>query len=140
MKKFLRQADIELFVARNTLLGNLRQPFIVAFGTGGVARVEACHGVQHEGRVFRGSPRHLPSYDAPVESEAAQFIIDQARNREEARDRLKALILTYLRRGGFEVQVNVVDGDTLRAARTGGDLSTVPSVRPLKTWREHEQW
>ncbi len=30
---------------------------------------------------------------------------------------LKALILTFLRRGGFEVQVNVVDGETLKAAR-----------------------
>lgn len=30
---------------------------------------------------------------------------------------LKALILTYLRRGGFEVQVNVVDAETLKAAR-----------------------
>jgi trans-4-hydroxy-L-proline dehydratase len=29
---------------------------------------------------------------------------------------LKALILTYLRRGGFEVQVNVVDATTLKAA------------------------
>ena len=31
---------------------------------------------------------------------------------------LKALILTYLQRGGFEVQVNVVDAETLKAART----------------------
>ena len=37
-------------------------------------------------------------------------------------DGLKALILTYLRRGGFEVQVNVVDGDTLRAAREQPEL------------------
>ena len=36
-----------------------------------------------DGRVFRGSPRHLLSFEEPVESEAAQFIIDQARNREE---------------------------------------------------------
>jgi len=43
---------------------------------------EAC-GVPHERRVFRGSPEHLPSYDKPVASEAAQFIIDQARNRED---------------------------------------------------------
>jgi inosine-uridine nucleoside N-ribohydrolase len=43
---------------------------------------EACH-EPHEGRVFHGSTEHLPSYDKPVESEAAQFIIDQARNRED---------------------------------------------------------
>ncbi|MBM1221260.1 nucleoside hydrolase [Ponticoccus sp. SC2-23] len=43
---------------------------------------EACH-ERHEGRVFRGSPEHLPSYDKPVDSDAAQFIIDQARNRED---------------------------------------------------------
>lgn len=43
---------------------------------------EAC-GEDPGGRVFRGSPRHLPSYDEPVDSEAAQFIIDQARNRED---------------------------------------------------------
>jgi formate C-acetyltransferase len=30
---------------------------------------------------------------------------------------LKALILTFMRRGGFEVQVNVVDGEVLKAAR-----------------------
>lgn len=42
---------------------------------------DAC-GAPSEGKVFRGSPEHLPSYDRPVESEAAQFIIDQARDRE----------------------------------------------------------
>ncbi len=36
---------------------------------------------------------------------------------------LKALILTYLQRGGFEVQVNVVDGETLKAARAPRALS-----------------
>ena len=36
-----------------------------------------------EGRVFRGSPAHLSSYDHPIESDAAQFIIDQARKRED---------------------------------------------------------
>jgi len=36
---------------------------------------------------------------------------------EEGFEGLKALILTYLQRGGFEVQVNVVDGETLKAAR-----------------------
>ena len=35
---------------------------------------------------------------------------------------LKALILTYLQRGGFEVQVNVVDGETLKAARARPEL------------------
>ncbi|MBN1247893.1 MAG: hypothetical protein JXC32_09560 [Anaerolineae bacterium] len=35
---------------------------------------------------------------------------------------LKALILTYLQRGGFEVQVNVVDGETLKAARAHPEL------------------
>jgi len=43
---------------------------------------EACN-MPHEGKVFRGSPAHLSSYDAPIESDAAQFIIDQARNRED---------------------------------------------------------
>jgi len=43
---------------------------------------DACD-VAHEGRVFRGSQEHLSSYDKPVESEAAQFIIDQARNRAD---------------------------------------------------------
>jgi len=36
---------------------------------------------------------------------------------DEGFEGLKALILTYLQRGGFEVQVNVVDGETLKAAR-----------------------
>ena len=36
---------------------------------------------------------------------------------KEGFEGLKALILTYLQRGGFEVQVNVVDGETLKAAR-----------------------
>ncbi|MCU0519712.1 MAG: hypothetical protein MUF84_03325 [Anaerolineae bacterium] len=35
---------------------------------------------------------------------------------------LKALVLTYLQRGGFEVQVNVVDGETLKAARSHPEL------------------
>ncbi len=35
----------------------------------------------------------------------------------EARARLRDLLLTYLRRGGFETQVNVVDGETLRWAQ-----------------------
>jgi len=43
---------------------------------------DACH-VPHEGKVFRGSHEHLSSYDKPVESDAAQFIIDQARNRAD---------------------------------------------------------
>ncbi|MBN1935805.1 MAG: hypothetical protein JW934_14140 [Anaerolineae bacterium] len=33
------------------------------------------------------------------------------------REGLKALLLTYLQRGGFEVQVNVVDNETLRRAQ-----------------------
>ena len=32
-------------------------------------------------------------------------------------DRLRDLVLTYLRRGGFETQINVIDRDTLIAAR-----------------------
>jgi formate C-acetyltransferase len=36
---------------------------------------------------------------------------------DEGFEGLKALILTYLRRGGFEVQVNVVDGAVLKDAR-----------------------
>ncbi|MBC6407686.1 MAG: nucleoside hydrolase [Rhodobacteraceae bacterium] len=43
---------------------------------------DAC-GEVAEGKVFRGSPRHLPSFDRPVESDAAQFIVDRARNRED---------------------------------------------------------
>lgn len=35
----------------------------------------------------------------------------------ESTQRLEALLVTYLRRGGFEVQVNVVDHDTLLKAR-----------------------
>jgi formate C-acetyltransferase len=34
-----------------------------------------------------------------------------------ARDRLRDLVITYLRRGGFETQINVVDRSTLLAAR-----------------------
>jgi len=33
--------------------------------------------------IFQGYTRQPPSFDAPVESEAAQFIIDQARDRED---------------------------------------------------------
>ena len=36
-------------------------------------------------------------------------------------DRLKDLVLTYLRRGGFETQINVIDGETLRKARENPD-------------------
>lgn len=43
---------------------------------------EACR-ESPEGKVFRGSPAHLPSYDEPIESEAATFIIEQARKRDE---------------------------------------------------------
>jgi pyruvate-formate lyase len=32
-------------------------------------------------------------------------------------ERLRDLVLTYLRRGGFEIQINVVDAETLRRAR-----------------------
>jgi len=35
----------------------------------------------------------------------------------EAVERLRDLILTFLRRGGFEVQVNTVDREVLKAAR-----------------------
>ncbi len=35
----------------------------------------------------------------------------------DSRHRLRDLVLTYLRRGGFEAQVNVVDRDTLQRAR-----------------------
>jgi formate C-acetyltransferase len=38
-------------------------------------------------------------------------------NSPESFARLRDLIVTYLRRGGFEVQVNVVDHETLRKAR-----------------------
>ena len=34
-----------------------------------------------------------------------------------ARDRLRDLVITYLRRGGFETQINVVDRSTLLEAR-----------------------
>lgn len=43
---------------------------------------EACR-ENSEGKVFRGSPAHLSSYDAPIESDAAEFIISQARKRDE---------------------------------------------------------
>ncbi|WP_298934662.1 nucleoside hydrolase [uncultured Ruegeria sp.] len=43
---------------------------------------DAC-GVGSEGKVYHGSTQHLPSYDAPVDSDAAQFIIKHARNRED---------------------------------------------------------
>ncbi len=43
---------------------------------------EACR-ESPEGKVFRGSPAHLSSYDDPIESEAAEFIIAQARKRDE---------------------------------------------------------
>ena len=36
---------------------------------------------------------------------------------DAARDRLRDLVITYLRRGGFETQINVVDRSTLLAAR-----------------------
>ena len=36
---------------------------------------------------------------------------------EEGSSRLRDLILTYLRRGGFEIQVNVVDNETLKRAK-----------------------
>lgn len=39
----------------------------------------------------------------------------------DAFDRLRDLIVTYLRRGGFEVQVNVVDHATLRKAKENPD-------------------
>jgi formate C-acetyltransferase len=32
-------------------------------------------------------------------------------------ERLRELVLTYLRRGGFETQINVIDAATLRKAR-----------------------
>ncbi|MEX0276742.1 MAG: nucleoside hydrolase [Ruegeria sp.] len=48
-----------------------------------ILRVFNACGVAPEGRVFHGSTQHLPSYDAPVDSDAAQFIIKQARNRED---------------------------------------------------------
>ena len=41
---------------------------------------------------------------------------------QDGYDGLKALIMTFLRRGGFEVQVNVVDGETLKAARAHPEL------------------
>jgi formate C-acetyltransferase len=34
-----------------------------------------------------------------------------------ARDRLRDLVITFLRQGGFETQINVVDTETLRRAR-----------------------
>ena len=36
-------------------------------------------------------------------------------------DRLRDLVLTFLKRGGFETQINVVDRDTLRKAREDPD-------------------
>jgi pyruvate-formate lyase len=37
------------------------------------------------------------------------------------RGRLRELILTFLRRGGFETQINVVDQETLRRAKARPD-------------------
>ena len=41
---------------------------------------------------------------------------------QEGFDSLETLLLTYLRRGGFEAQVNVVDAETLKAARATPEL------------------
>jgi inosine-uridine nucleoside N-ribohydrolase len=38
-------------------------------------------GVDPKGKVFRGAPKYLPDFDSPVETEATQFIIEQARDR-----------------------------------------------------------
>jgi pyruvate-formate lyase len=35
-----------------------------------------------------------------------------------SRDRLRDLVLTFLRRGGFETQINVVDQESLKKAKT----------------------
>lgn len=43
---------------------------------------EKC-GVDATDKVFRGSPGYLGSLDAPIESEAARFIIEQARQRQD---------------------------------------------------------
>ncbi|SOE18959.1 inosine-uridine nucleoside N-ribohydrolase [Hoeflea halophila] len=40
-------------------------------------------GVPSEGKVFRGSPGYLESFDAPIDTPAARFIIEQARKRSE---------------------------------------------------------
>jgi len=47
----------------------------------------------------------------------------------EARDSLRELILTFLRRGGFETQINVVNRETLQAARRDPDRYRDPVVR-----------
>ncbi len=41
--------------------------------------------------------------------------------RDETVDKLAALLETFLQRGGFEIQVNVVDAEVLRAAQTRPD-------------------
>lgn len=41
---------------------------------------------------------------------------------EDSRDRIKALIRAYILRGGFELQINVLDADTLRAAQQTPEL------------------
>ncbi|MDO9542774.1 MAG: glycine radical domain-containing protein, partial [Kiritimatiellia bacterium] len=33
-------------------------------------------------------------------------------------ERLRDIVLTFLRRGGFETQINVVDNETLKKAKT----------------------
>lgn len=43
---------------------------------------EKC-GVPSEGKVFRGAPGYLSDFDTPIESESTQFIIEQARKRDE---------------------------------------------------------
>lgn len=40
-------------------------------------------GVDPAGKVFRGSPAYLSALDRPIETEAARFIVDQARRKDE---------------------------------------------------------
>lgn len=43
---------------------------------------EKC-GVPAEGKVFRGAPAYLTDFDTPIESDSTEFIINQARKRED---------------------------------------------------------
>ncbi|MBS3849829.1 nucleoside hydrolase [Devosia sp. BSSL-BM10] len=48
-----------------------------------ILRVFAKCGVDAHGKVFRGAPGYLESFDAPLDTPAARFIIDSARRRED---------------------------------------------------------
>jgi trans-4-hydroxy-L-proline dehydratase len=80
-----------------------------------------------QGRETRGPTAAIlstTSWDASPLIGGAAFNMKFTRAlflRGEGRTRLRDLIVTFLRRGGFEIQVNVVDNALLRQARTDPD-------------------